>query len=111
MWVWHDERKCIRKRVRQAHGKKNTNFSGANEEEDKSRWMERGVGTDLWRRWVWVWFGVVRATAPAYAVVCRRRSLLSNQISTIANEVFGGLTALTFLYGAGLWVGWTLLPA
>jgi hypothetical protein len=29
--------------------------------------------------------------------------LYSNQISTIANGAFTGLTALTELYGAGLW--------
>jgi hypothetical protein len=43
-------------------------------------------------------------TALAHAVVCRRRYLSNNQISTIANGAFAGLTALTDLYGAGLWV-------
>jgi hypothetical protein len=42
-------------------------------------------------------------TALAHAVVCRRRWLYTNQISTIANGAFTGLTALTELYGAGLW--------
>jgi hypothetical protein len=52
---------------------------------------------------VWVCFGAVRATALAHAVVCRRRYLYNNQISSIANESFARLTALTWLYGAGLW--------
>jgi hypothetical protein len=53
-----------------------------------------------------VWFGAVRATALAHAVVCRRRWLFSNQISTIANGAFAGLTALSWLYdaGFGFWV-------
>ncbi len=42
-------------------------------------------------------------TALAHAVVSRRRQLYSNQISTIGNGAFTGLTALTSLYGAGLW--------
>jgi hypothetical protein len=63
--------------------------------------------------WVWVCFGApgaVHATALAYAVVCRRRYLFSNQISSIANGAFAGLTALTSLYGAGLsmHVGWVV---
>jgi hypothetical protein len=29
--------------------------------------------------------------------------LNNNQISTIANGTFAGLTALQYLYGAGLW--------
>jgi hypothetical protein len=47
-------------------------------------------------------FGAVRATALAHALVCRRRWLYNNQISTIANGAFAGLTALSQLYGAGL---------
>jgi hypothetical protein len=42
-------------------------------------------------------------TALADAVLCRCRRLDSNQIRTIANGAFAGLTALTELYGAGLW--------
>jgi hypothetical protein len=42
--------------------------------------------------------------APAHAVVYPYRGLDNNQISTIANGAFAGLTALTGLYGAGLWV-------
>ncbi len=48
-------------------------------------------------------------TALAYAVVCRCRDLWNNQISTIANGTFTGLTALTQLYGAGLWGFWLSL--
>jgi hypothetical protein len=51
-----------------------------------------------------VFFEAVLATALAHAVFCRRRWLTSNQISTIANGAFAGLTALTELYGTGLWV-------
>jgi hypothetical protein len=51
-----------------------------------------------------VCFGVVFATALAHAMVCWRRNLYSNQISTIANGAFAGLTALQTLYGAGMWV-------
>jgi hypothetical protein len=47
--------------------------------------------------------------ALAHAVACRRRDLDSNQISTIANGAFAGLTALTDLYDAGLWGGRSLL--
>jgi hypothetical protein len=50
-------------------------------------------------------------TALSHAVVCRRRSLSSNyQIGTqtIANGTFTGLTALTELYGAGLWGCWLI---
>ncbi len=47
-------------------------------------------------------FYAVRATALADAVVCRRRRFDSNRISTIANGAFSGLTALQFMYGAGL---------
>ncbi len=36
------------------------------------------------------------------AVACRCRVLSNNQISTIANRTFAGLTALTELYGVGL---------
>jgi hypothetical protein len=43
--------------------------------------------------------------ALTHAVVCRRRRLHSNQISTIADGAFAGLTALLSLYGAGLWAG------
>jgi hypothetical protein len=43
-------------------------------------------------------------TVLSHAVVCRRRYLGSNQISTIANGVFTGLTALLELYDAGLLV-------
>jgi hypothetical protein len=48
---------------------------------------------------VWVCFGAVFATATAlaHAVACRRRELHSNQISTIANGAFAGLTALSSL--------------
>ncbi len=48
-------------------------------------------------------------TALSHAVVCRRRYLYNNQISTIANGAFTGLTALTELYGAGLWGFWLSL--
>jgi hypothetical protein len=41
--------------------------------------------------------------ALADAASCRCRHLSNNQISTIANGTFTGLTALTWLYGAGLW--------
>jgi hypothetical protein len=50
-----------------------------------------------------LWPGAVRATTLAHAVVCRRRWLDSNQISTIASRAFHGLTALEILYDAGLW--------
>ncbi len=53
--------------------------------------------------WVSVCFGAI-VTALAHAVVCLRRELYNNQISTIANGTFAGLTALTVLYGAGLWI-------
>jgi hypothetical protein len=43
-----------------------------------------------------------RSTALSHAVVCRRRYLSRNKISTIASGTFAGLTALTQLYGAGL---------
>jgi hypothetical protein len=43
-------------------------------------------------------------TAFAHAVVCWRRDLGINQISSLANGTFSGLTALTILYGAGLWI-------
>jgi hypothetical protein len=42
-------------------------------------------------------------TALSHAVVYWRRSLPKNQIGTIANGAFTGLTALTNLYDAGLW--------
>ncbi len=51
---------------------------------------------------VWACLGAVVATALAHAVVCRRRQLYNNQISTIASGAFAGLTALTLLYAAGL---------
>ncbi len=54
--------------------------------------------------WVSVCFGAMLVTALAHAVACRRRSLNSNQISTIVNGTFVGLTALTVLYVAGLWI-------
>jgi hypothetical protein len=54
---------------------------------------------------------VVVATALTHAVVCRCRSLHSNQISTIASGAFSGLTALRILYDAGLLVGLFLLLA
>ncbi len=54
---------------------------------------------------------VVRATALAHAVVSRCRALYMNQISTITNGTFAGLTALTELYGAGLWAGLSSLLA
>ncbi len=52
----------------------------------------------------WVRLRAVRATALdhlAHAVVCRRRNLGDNQISTIASGAFARLTALQHLYGAG----------
>ncbi len=52
---------------------------------------------------VWACLGAVCTTALGHAVICRRRRLDSNQISIIANGTFAGLTALTRLYGAGLW--------
>jgi hypothetical protein len=52
---------------------------------------------------VWVYFGTICAIALAHAVVSRCRDLDSNRISTIANGTFSGLTALQYLYGAGLW--------
>jgi hypothetical protein len=39
----------------------------------------------------------------AHVVFCRRRVLNGNQISTIASGTFSELTALLWLYGAGLW--------
>jgi hypothetical protein len=54
---------------------------------------------------VWMRLGVVSVTALAHAVACRRSGLSSNPISTIASGVFAGLTALLFLYDAGLWAG------
>jgi hypothetical protein len=42
--------------------------------------------------------------ALADALVFRCRMLNSNLIRTIANGAFTGLTALRYLYGAGLWV-------
>jgi hypothetical protein len=59
---------------------------------------------------VWVCFAAALATALAHGLVFRRRHLSNNQISTIANGAFAGLTALTRLYGAGLWAGlaWSL---
>jgi hypothetical protein len=36
--------------------------------------------------------------------------LYSNQISTIANGAFAGLTGLTYLYDAGLWA-WAVFVA
>jgi hypothetical protein len=39
----------------------------------------------------------------AHTVVCRRRRLQGNGISTITNGTFAELTALQVLYGAGLW--------
>ncbi len=59
--------------------------------------------------WVSVCFGAMLVTALAHAVLCWCRWLDSNQMSTIANGTFSGLTALTELYGAGLWAGWSLL--
>jgi hypothetical protein len=47
--------------------------------------------------------------ALAHAVVCRRRWLNNNQISTIGNGAFAGLTALTQLYDTA--VGLCLLLA
>ncbi len=51
-----------------------------------------------------VTFGAMCTNALVHAVVCLGRDLFSNQISTIANGAFAGLTALTTLYGTGLWV-------
>jgi asparagine N-glycosylation enzyme membrane subunit Stt3 len=48
--------------------------------------------------------GAMCTNALVHAVVCLRRRLSSNQISIIANGTFAGLTALTWLYGVGLWV-------
>jgi hypothetical protein len=74
----------------------------------KRAFGERGdVGAEA----VWRLLGAAYATAPADAVVCRQRDLNRNQISTIANGTFAGLTALTLLYGAGLWAGLSLLLA
>jgi hypothetical protein len=56
-----------------------------------------------WQSTIWVCEGAVLATALAHMVVCRRRWLFSNQISTIADGAFAGLTALTQLYDSGLW--------
>jgi hypothetical protein len=53
---------------------------------------------------VFVFLEAVRATALANAVVCRARLLQDNQISSIAKGTFAGLTALTQLCDAGLWV-------
>jgi hypothetical protein len=50
-------------------------------------------------------------TALSHAVVCRRRTLHNNRISTIANGVFTGLTALTQLYGVGLCGSWVIFVA
>ncbi len=52
---------------------------------------------------VWVCFGAVCA----HTVVCRRRRLQGNGISTITNGTFAELTALFELYGVGLkaWAG------
>jgi hypothetical protein len=49
--------------------------------------------------------------ALSHMVVCRHRYLDNNQISTIANEIFAVLTALTQLYGTGLRVGCWLFVA
>jgi hypothetical protein len=59
---------------------------------------------------VWVCFAAALATALAHGLVFRRRHLSNNQISTIANGAFAGLTALTRLYDVGLWAGlaWSL---
>jgi hypothetical protein len=69
--------------------------------------------TDSSHEWVlvrrWLRLGVVLATALAHAVVCRRRWLHNNTISTISNGAFAGLTALTELYDTGLWAAWFLL--
>jgi hypothetical protein len=46
---------------------------------------------------VWVCFGAMLVTSLAHTVVCRRRSLSNNEISTIANGAFAGLTALQYL--------------
>jgi hypothetical protein len=81
--------------------------------EDKGRWIKRAEkgltrdgGACLCGLHAWVGgFGAGEATALADVVLCRRRRLNSNQISTIANGAFAGLTALTDLYDAGLWVG------
>jgi hypothetical protein len=48
-------------------------------------------------RAVRVTLGAVCVTVLAHAVVCSRRSLNSNQISTIANGAFDGLTVLQAL--------------
>ncbi len=56
-------------------------------------------------------FGAMCSIALVHAVVCRRRDLSFNQISTIANGTFAGLTALTSLYGVGLWAGRVIFGA
>jgi hypothetical protein len=58
-----------------------------------------------------VGFGLVHKIALAHVVVCRRRDLSSNQISTIANGTFARLTALQSLYDAGLSVVFLFLLA
>jgi hypothetical protein len=65
---------------------------------------EREDVTDSWWQWVFVRYGCVtkRATVLAHAAVFRRRWLFNNQISTIANGTFAGLTALQTLYVTGL---------
>ncbi len=50
-------------------------------------------------------FGAMSTNALVHAVVCLGRDLSFNRISTIANGTFAGLTALTSLYGVGLWAG------
>ncbi len=44
-------------------------------------------------------------TALPHVVAFRRRQLHNNQISSLADGTFAGLTALTVLYVAGLWIG------
>jgi hypothetical protein len=60
---------------------------------------------------VWLRLGEVCAAALAHAVVCRRRAMNQNPISTIASGAFAGLTALRFLYDVGLWAGRSLMLA
>jgi hypothetical protein len=106
---------------------KDTPISRTNEGEDKGRRMGRGGGGGGggrgWGGWGARWVGLLaltrdgggclygvgtasaraaRGTVLAHALVCRRRWLDSNHISTIANGAFTGLTALTHLYGTGL---------
>ncbi len=70
--------------------------------------MGRGAIGLMWEEGLFVcemsvFSGAMCTNALAHAVVCLGRVFSSNQISSIANGAFAGLTALTQLYGAGLW--------